>query len=206
MLNFSNNIISFLQTALSIWGLLALIGFIIYKCNRSGTWEGGVKLALFSSIKFIIATFSETPNTEAQINASLYLTDTEILDLVDCFQNRPFNTPTLATPIIYDNNDCMWLDIKASGFIDLYQNTALMQLKQMTESIVQKFYQRNRNLPTVSVYTKIIAPDRLLLAIPLSGHGERFLKNQESNNIIPKPEIPATIEEELKTFDDISGG
>ena len=191
-----------MATAFAIWGLISLIGFALFKAKRAGSWEDGIKLTLTGGIIFLINTFSNQPDTDSQINTSLYLTDTEILDLVDRFESRPYELPTLAVPVTYNNN-CMWIDMKASGFTDPYRHTPLNQLRHMTESIVQRFYQRIRNLPAVSVYVKIMAPDRLLLAIPLSANGEKFLASQEPVAAIPSPEIPGKIEEEIDLFADM---
>ena len=201
MLKISNDIIGFLQTALSLWGLVSLAGFAVYKCKRADSWEDGTKAALTGGIKFIFAAFSGETDMESQINTSLCLTDAEVLDLVDCFENRPFDTPSLASPV-EGKNGCIWIYIKANGFISTYRNTPIKQLRTMAESIVQRFYQRARNFTAVTVYVKIMASDGMLLAIPLSVSGERFLAEQEEDSSMPEKQISDSIEEEFDLFDD----
>lgn len=170
--------------------------------KKTSSWEDGIVLVtnwlirIFAKfgeiikkiIKIIFSIFYEEITgkslplpPEKQENLFLVLADNEPNDFVHIFDQHPYDTPVLESPIQV-NNGIIWINIKAAGLIPKYSNASKEDLKRLVVLLIQKWYQKNRQRVGISVYIKVLTSKRLYIAIPLSIEAQNFLEKEEQNN------------------------
>ena len=207
-----NNIIYDLETLAMIFGVLIAVGFVAYKMKFADSWEGGVKLILktfwygFKKIgKFLYEEFSGKAAQEEEINEKIYLTNQEMMNFVDEFDGRPYNTPILAGSEI--RNGIWWADISAASLSPTYRDTSMDTIKDLCQKVIQRFFMKVRET-SVKVYIRVVTPTRLYFAIPLSEKGRKFLEDQiasenaQNNELWEEYLSESRLEEEISERND----
>lgn len=207
-----SNIIYNLETLAMIFGVLIAGGFIAYKMKFADSWEGGVKLLLktywdwIKKIgKFLYEEFSGKAAQEEEINEKIYLTNQEMMNFVDEFDGRPYNTPILAGLEI--RNGIWWADISAASLSPTYRDTSMDTIKDLCQKVIQRFFMKVRET-SVKVYIRVVTPTRLYFAIPLSEKGRKFLEDQiasenaQNNELWEEYLSESRLEEEISERND----
>lgn len=207
-----NNVLYNLETLAMIFGVLIAVGFIAYKMKFADSWEGGVKLILktfwygFKKIgKFLYEEFSGKAAQEEEINEKIYLTNQEMMNFIDEFEGRPYNTPILAGSEI--RNGIWWADISAASLSPTYRDTSMDIIKDLCQKVIQRFFMKARET-SVKVYIRVVTPTRLYFAIPLSEKGRKFLEDQiasenaQNNELWEEYLSESRLEEEISERND----
>lgn len=121
------------------------------------------------------------PNSEDMVREYVYLLDSELDELVNTLDGRPYIAPILAEPIV-EINHIIWVHIKTAGLNPKYKGMGLNELKNLVKHVIKSFYQKHRNIPNISVYIKAITPYEVMIAIPVTQKADDFLDNQEKNS------------------------
>ena len=207
-----NNVLYNLETLVMIFGVLIAVGFIAYKMKFADSWEGGVKLILKTFWygvkkigKFLYEEFSGQAAQEEEINEKIYLTNQEMMNFVDEFDGRPYNTPILAGSEI--KNGIWWADISAASLSPTYRDTSMDTIKDLCQKVIQRFFMKVRET-SVKVYIRVVTPTRLYFAIPLSEKGRKFLEDQiasenaQNNELWEEYLSESRLEEEISERND----
>ena len=207
-----NNVLYNLETLMMIFGVLIAVGFVAYKMKFADSWEGGVKLILktfwygIKKIgKFLYEEFSGKAAQEEEINEKIYLTNQEMMNFVDEFDGRPYNTPILAGSEI--KNGIWWADISAASLSPAYRDTSMDTIKDLCQKVIQRFFMKVRET-SVKVYIRVVTPTRLYFAIPLSEKGRKFLEDQiasenaQNNELWEEYLSESRLEEEISERND----
>lgn len=121
------------------------------------------------------------PNSEDMVREYVYLLDTELDELVNALDGRPYIAPVLAEPPV-EINHIIWVHINAVGFNPKYKEMEIDELKRLIKNVIKGFYQKHRSIVNTSIYIKAVTPHEVMIAIPVTQKADDFLGNQERNS------------------------
>lgn len=121
------------------------------------------------------------PNSEDMVREYVYLLDTELNELVNALDGRPYIAPILAEPPV-EINHIIWVHINAVGFNPKYKEMEIDELKRLIKNVIKGFYQKHRSIVNTSIYIKAVTPHEVMIAIPVTQKADDFLENQERNS------------------------
>ena len=160
-----------------LWSITSVGSFLRYRSGASSSWEESLK----DTICCIIARIGEffNPSVEELDNLGLALTDNEPLQLVEDFEQHPYETPALASYQV--KNGLMVFDIRAVGLSSKYSslgenNTELAHLLRLK---VYNFFMKTRNTP-VHVCIRFATPTRFYFAVPFTDSAREKLRAYEA--------------------------
>ena len=121
------------------------------------------------------------PNSEDMVREYVYLLDSELDELVNALDGRPYIAPVLAEPPV-EINHIIWVHINAVGFNPKYKEMEIDELKRLIKNVIKGFYQKHRSIVDISIYVKAMTPCEVMIAIPVTQKADDFLGNQERNS------------------------
>ena len=170
-------------------GIKFIIGLFLSVFIKAGHFLAGIFLCLMKML--FRSAYQEMTGQDLPdyiVDTSLMLKDHEVLELVDCFENHPYDTPVLSS---YDPNcnGVLWVDISACGLAERYKHLDNHGIAEICYNLIQTFYMKTRGI-RVFPCIRVASPKRLYFAIPLSAEGQRFLNRQETAAQMPQMPQP----------------
>lgn len=118
---------------------------------------------------------------EEQIDTRLGLVESEVDQLVNEFEGRPYIAPILGDQFGV-RDGIIWIHIKAVGLASKYVDSSSDTLRKLIKNIVKQFYQRCRHIINVGVYVTVFTSSEAIIAIPLTPKANGELYQKEQNN------------------------
>ena len=182
-------------------------GYINYKHKNLKRWEDGIwhfiyflygwLFKLLKPIKKVAKFIIEKITADDVVDNALLLTNQECLDIVQEFENHPYESPALANnPVTSDN--IQQLDIQAVGLVPKYNDTENKDLKIMINNTIQTYCMRTRERQ-IDIEISIVTPTRLLIEIPLSNQAKKKLTERKYKQTDISPKTSDVLEEEINS-------
>lgn len=124
---------------------------------------------------------SLSPNSEDMVREYVYLLDSELDELINALDGRPYIAPVLAEPCV-ETNRIIWVHINTAGLNPKYKGMTPDELKRLVKNVIKSFYKKCRNIVDISIYIKAMTPCEVMIAIPVTQKADDFLGNQERNS------------------------
>ena len=121
------------------------------------------------------------PNSEDMVREYVYLLDSELDELVNALDGRPYIAPVLAEPCV-ETNRIIWVHINTAGLNPRYKGMTPDDLKRLVKNVIKSFYQKHRSIVNTSIYIKAITSYEVMIALPVTQKADDFLDNQERNS------------------------
>lgn len=121
------------------------------------------------------------PSSEDMVREYVYLLDSELDELVNALDGRPYIAPALAEPCV-EINHIIWVHINTAGLNPKYKGMTHDELKRLVKNVIKSFYQKHRNIVNISTYIKAMTPYEVKIALPVTQKADDFLGNQERNS------------------------
>lgn len=160
-----------------LWSITSVGSFLRYKSGASSSWEDSLK----ESIYYIVAQIRElfNPSVEELDNQGFALTGNEPLQLVEDFEQHPYETPALANYQV--KSGCMIFNVHAVGLSFKYSGFEenSQELTRLLHFKIYNYFLKTRGTP-VYVFIRFATPTRLSFAVPFTDSAREKLSAYEA--------------------------
>ena len=160
-----------------LWSITSVGSFLRYKSGAFPSWEESLKDSIHYIISQIGALFN--PSVEELDNLGFALTDNEPLQLVEDFEQHPYETPALASYQV--KSGCMIFNVHAVGlsfkYKDFEENSP--ELTRLLRFKIYNYFLKTRGTP-VHVFIRFPTPTRLSFAVPFTDSAREKLSAYEA--------------------------